>query len=169
MTDIFYQCFLKHCSDLVLLETLKKNLKKVIWCNPPSHYITNMSKQALVKSTLKLMTKHFPNNSKCNNIFKLNILYLSYCCTTNFGNIFKQYNYSVLNKANGNNNHKCHCRLKLGCPLNCECFTQHMENKAVSAPCNSSFINFKTSVDLKQYSNHMKFFRNHSWINEIGT
>ena len=101
----------------------KKILKKVIWCNPPSHYITNMSKQALVKSTSKLMTKHFPNNSKCNKIFKLNVLYFSYCCTTNFGNIFKQYNYSVLNKANGSNNRKCHCRLKLGCPLNCECFT----------------------------------------------
>ena len=101
----------------------KKFLKKVIWCNPPSHYITNMSKQALVKSTSKLMTKHFPNNSKCNKIFKLNVLCFSYCCTTNFGNIFKQYNYSVLNKANGSNNRKCHCRLKLGCPLNCECFT----------------------------------------------
>ena len=53
-----------------------------------------------------------------NTMFSLNTLKLSYCCTTNVGNIIKQHNSKVLSKANDNINHKCNCRSKPNCPLN---------------------------------------------------
>ena len=53
-----------------------------------------------------------------NTMFSLNTLKLSYCCTTNVGDIIKQRNSKVLSKANDNINHKCNCRSKPNCPLN---------------------------------------------------
>ena len=58
--------------------------RKVIWFNPP--YSQNV-KTNIGKLFIKLVRKHFPNNSKYHEICNLNTLKLSYCCTTNFGNI----------------------------------------------------------------------------------
>ena len=71
------------------------------------------------KLFIKLVRKHFPNN-KYHKMFNLNSLKLSYCCTTNVGNIIKQHNSKVLSKANENNNRKCNRRSKPNCPLNGE-------------------------------------------------
>ena len=49
---------------------------------------------------------------------------LSYCCTTNLGNIIKQHNSKVLIKKNENNNSKCNCRSTPNCPLNGEYLNQ---------------------------------------------
>ena len=58
--------------------------RKVIWFNPP--YSQNV-KTNIGKLFIKLVRKHFLNNSKYHEICNLNTLKLSYCCTTNFGNI----------------------------------------------------------------------------------
>ena len=60
--------------------------RKVIWFNPP--YSQNV-KTNIGKLFIKLMRKHFRKNSKYHKIFNLNTLKLSYCCTTNVGNIIK--------------------------------------------------------------------------------
>ena len=78
--------------------------RKVIWCNSP--YRQNV-KTNIGKFFIKLVRKHFLKNSKYHKIFNLNTLKLSYCCTTNVGNIIKQHNSKVLNKTNGNINRKC--------------------------------------------------------------
>ena len=58
--------------------------RKVTWFNPP--YSQNV-KTNIGKLFIKLVRKHFLNNSKYHEICNLNTLKLSYCCTTNFGNI----------------------------------------------------------------------------------
>ena len=58
--------------------------RKVTWFNPP--YSQNV-KTNIGKLYIKLVRKHFLNNSKYHEICNLNTLKLSYCCTTNFGNI----------------------------------------------------------------------------------
>ena len=58
--------------------------RKVTWFNPP--YSQNV-KTNIGKLFIKLVRKHFVNNSKYHEICNLNTLKLSYCCTTNFGNI----------------------------------------------------------------------------------
>ena len=83
--------------------------RKVIWLNLP--YSQNM-KTNIGKLSLRLVRKHFPKNSKCHENFNLNTLKLSYCCTTNVGNIIKQHNSKVLSKTNDSNNRKCNCRSK---------------------------------------------------------
>ena len=88
--------------------------------NPP--YSENL-KTNIGKLFIKLVRKDFPKNNKYHKIFNLNTLKLSYCCTSNVGNI-KQYNSKVLSKTNDNNNWKCNCRSKPNCPLNGECLTQ---------------------------------------------
>ena len=83
--------------------------RKVIWFNPP--YSQNV-KTNIGKLFIKLMRKHFRKNSKYHKIFNLNTLKLSYCLTTNVGNIIKQHNSKVLIKTNDNINRKCNCRSK---------------------------------------------------------
>ena len=74
---------------------------------------------------IKLVGKHFHKNNKYHKIFNLITLKLSYCCTTNVGNIIKQHNSKVLSKTNDSNNYKCNCRSKsFNGELNGECLTQ---------------------------------------------
>ena len=94
---------------------------------------------------MKLVKKYFPKNNKCYKIFNLNTLKLSYCCTTNVGNIIRQHNSKVLSKTNDNSNCKYNCRSKCNCPLNGECVTQCLVYKATSATSNNNFFYYRTS------------------------
>ena len=60
--------------------------RKVIWFNLA--YGQNV-KITIGKLFIKLVRKHFPKNNKYHKIFILSTLKLSYCCTTNVGNIIK--------------------------------------------------------------------------------
>ena len=117
---------------------------------------------------IKLVRKHFPKNNKCHEIFNLNNLKLSYCCTTNIGDIIKQYNSKVLSKTNHNNNRKCNCRSKPNRPLNGECLTQCLVYTASSITSSNSFVYYGTSEgEFKtQYNNHTKSFRHRECMNE---
>ena len=139
--------------------------RKVIWFNPP--YSQNV-KTNIGKLFVKLVRKHFPKNKKHHKIFNLNTLKLSYCCTTNIGNIIKQHNSKVLSKTDDNNNRKCNCRSKPNCSLNGECLTQSLVYKATSTTSSNSFANYGTSEgEFKtQYNNHTKSFRYRECMNE---
>ena len=50
------------------------------------------------KLFINLARKLFPKNNKYHKIFNINTLKLSFCCTTNAGNIIKQHNSKVLRK-----------------------------------------------------------------------
>ena len=132
--------------------------RKIIWFNSP--YSQN-EKTNMGKLFIKLVRKHFPKNSKYHKIFNLNTLKLSYCCTTNVGNIIKQHNSKVLNKTNDNINLKCNCRSKPNCPLNGECLTQCLVYKATSTTSSNSFVYYGTSEGefKSRYKNHSKSFR----------
>ena len=60
--------------------------RKVTWFNPP--YSQNV-KTNIGKLFIKPVRKHFHKGNKYRKIFNLNTLKLSYCCTTNVGNIIK--------------------------------------------------------------------------------
>ena len=132
--------------------------RKVIWFNPP--YSQNV-KTNIGKLFIKFVRKHFPNNSKYHKIFNLNTLKLSYCHTTNVGNIIKQHNSKVLDKTNDNINHN-------HCPLNGECLTQCLVYKATSATSSNNFAYYGTSEgEFKSgYNNHTKSFRYRECMNE---
>ena len=139
--------------------------RKVIWFKPP--YSLNV-KTNIGKLFIKLVRKHFPKNNKYHKIFNLNTLKLSYCCTTNVGNIIKPHNSKVLSKTNDNKNSKCNCRSKPNCPLNGECLTQCLIYKATSTTSSSSFAYYGTSEgEFKTgYNNHTKSFRHRECMNE---
>ena len=122
--------------------------RKVIWFNPP--YSQNV-KTIIGKLFIKLVRKHFPNYNKYHKIFNLNTLKLSYCCTTNVGNIIKQHNSKVLSKTNDKNNRRCNFRSKPNCPSNGECLTQCLVYEATSTTSNNSLITMEL---LKGSSKH---------------
>ena len=139
--------------------------RTVIWFNPP--YSQNV-KTNIGKLFIKLVRKHFPKNSKYHKIFNLNTLKLSYCCTTNVGNIIKQHNSKVLSKTYDNNNRKCNCKSKPNYPLNGECLTQNLVYKATSTTSSSNFVYYGTSKEefKTRHNNHTKSFRHRECMNE---
>ena len=78
--------------------------KTFIWFNPPhcQNVDTNIGKWFI-----KLVRKHLHKNNKYHKIFNLNTLKLSYCYTTNAGNIIKKHNSKVLKKTNDYSKRKC--------------------------------------------------------------
>ena len=92
---------------------------------------------------------------------------LSYCCTTNVGNIIKQHDSKRLSKTN-DNKHKCNCRSKPNCPLNGECLTQCLVYKATSTTSSNIFAYYGISEgEFKtRYNNHSKSFRQRECMNE---
>ena len=124
-------------------------------------------KKNIGKLFIKLVREHFPKKSKYHKIFNLNTLKLSYCCTTNVGNI-KQHNSKVLSKTNDNINRKCNCQSTPNCPLNGECLTQCLVYKATSTTSSNSFAYYGTSEGefKSRYNNHTKSFRHGECMNE---
>lgn len=82
--------------------------------NPP--YIQK-GKTNNIKLFIKFVRKCFIKYSKHRKIFSLNIFKLSYCFTTNVGNITKRYNAEVGKKINYNNR-QWNCWSKPNCSLN---------------------------------------------------
>ena len=125
-------------------------------------------KRNIGKLFIKLSRKHFLKNSKYHQIFNLNTLKLSYCCTTNVGNIMKQHNTKVLNKTNDNINHKCNCKSKPNCTLNGECLTQCLVYKTTSTTSRNSFNYYGTSEGefKSRYNNRTKSSRHCECMNE---
>ena len=126
VVNIFDQC-------IAIIEIVKT--KQVKWLNPP--YRQNV-KTNINKLFIKLVRSKFLKNNKFHKIFSLNLLKISYCCTTNAGNIIKQHNSKVLSKTNDNKIRKCNCRSKPNCPWNGECLNQCLVYKATSATCSNS-------------------------------
>ena len=126
VVNIFDQC-------IAIIEIVKT--KQVKWLNPP--YRQNV-KTNINKLFIKLVRSKFLKNNKSHKIFSLNLLKISYCCTTSAGNIIKQHNSKVLSKTNDNNIRKCNCRSKPNCPWNGECLNQCLVYKATSATCSNS-------------------------------
>ena len=120
------------------------------------------------KLFIMLVRKHFSKNNEYHTIFNLNTLKLSYCFSTNVGNIIKQHNSKVLSKTTDSNNHKCNCRSKPNCPLNGECLTQSLVSKATSSTSNKNFVYYGTSEgEFKtRYNNHTKSFTHRECMNE---
>ena len=137
---------------------------RIIWFNPP--YSQN-EKTNIGKLFIKLVRNYILRNNKYKKIFNLITLKLSYCCTSNVGNIIKQRNSKVLSKTNDNNNRKCNCRSKPNCPLNGECLTQCLVYKATSTTSSNSFVYYGTSEGefKSRYNNHTKSFRNRECMN----
>ena len=87
-------------------QSVRRNRNRsVIWFNPSC---SQNVKANIGKLFIKLVRKHFPKNSKYHNIFNLNTLKLSYCCTTNVGNIIIQHNSKVATNVIPDQNRTAH-------------------------------------------------------------
>ena len=159
--DIFYQCLI-----IAVLKTLEEIETGKLYGS--IHHIAKMRKQIFVNCSSSLWGNTSPKNNRYHKIFNLNTFKLSYCCTTNVGNIIKQHNSKVLSKTNDNNNRKCNCRSKPNRPLNGECLTQYLVYKAASTTSRNSFVYYGTSEgEFKiRYNNHTKSFRHRECMNE---
>ena len=97
-----------------------------------------------------------------------NILKLSYCCTSNLGNIIKQDNSKILKGTPAPQLQQCNCRIKQNCPLNGRCLTSCIVYTATVT------TNFDTHTyyglcegEFKsRYYNHTKSFRSRKYENE---
>ena len=101
--------------------------RKIIWFNPP--YNRNV-KTNIGKLFLKLLKKHFTRDHKYFKIFNINTIKISYCCTSNIGNLIKQHNSNVLMKGEVNDERPCNCRVKENCPLNGNCLAKNVVYEA---------------------------------------
>ena len=146
-------------------QNARRNRKrKVIWFNPPH---SQNVKTNIGNLFIRLVRKHFPKNSKYHKIFNPSTLKLSYCCTTNVGNIIKQLNSKCWTKHD-NIHRKCNCRSKPNYPLNGECLAQCLIYKATSETSSNRLIYYGTSEGefKSRCNNHTKFFRHRECINE---
>ena len=83
--------------------------EKIIWFNPP---FNNSVKTNVGRKFLGLVKKNFPRNHRYHQIFNRNTLKLSYCCTSNLGNIIKQHNSQILKRTPAPQLQQCNCRTK---------------------------------------------------------
>ena len=120
----------------VLIIAILKRLKEI----ETERSNTQNVKTNISKVFIKLVKKHFLKSNKYNQLFNLNTLRPSYCCTTNVGNIIKQHNCKVLSKTNDNNNRKCNWKSKPNFPLSGGCLAECLEYKVVSTTSNNIFV-----------------------------
>ena len=87
----------------------KNRGRKIIWFNRP---FNNSVKTNVGRKFLGLVKKNFPRNHRYHQIFNRNTLKLSYCCTSNLGNIIKQHNSKILKGTPAPQLQQCNCRTK---------------------------------------------------------
>ena len=131
--------------------------RKIIWFNPP---FNNSVKTNVGRKFLGLVKKNFPRNHRYHQIFNRNTLKLSYCCTSNLGNIIKQHNSKILKGTPAPQLQQCNCRTKQNCPLNGRCLTNCIVYKA-TVTTNSdthTYYGLCEGEFKSRYYNHTKSF-----------
>ena len=131
--------------------------RNITWFNPP---FNKNVKTKVGESFLKLVDKHFGNNSKLNKIFNRNTLKVSYSCMNNMDQIIKAHNNKITSPSETPDN-PCNCKNKQSCPLNGACQATNIVYKAEVID-NKDPTNKKTYIGISQptfkerLSNHKK-------------
>ena len=109
--------------------------RKVIFFNPP---FCQSVKTNIGKLFLKLIEKHFKDNTKLNRIINKNNCKISYSCMPNIKSIIQKHNKRTMNTHNktpANNTEPdetklCNCRKSNECPLENKCQVKNVIYKA---------------------------------------
>ena len=140
----------------------KNRKRKIIWFNPPYNaaITTNFG-----KTFLNLISKHFPKTCKLNKIINRNTIKLSYCCTSNMGNIIKSHNNKILKAATKENEEaSCNCNKtnKPKCPLKGNCQANNIIYEATVNTSNQSvnYIGSTANTFKIRYASHKSSFKN---------
>ena len=117
----------------------KRNRKrKITWFNP---LFGKSVKTNIGKNFLKIINKHFGENSKLKKYSNKNNLKLSYSCMTNIETIIKNHNKKLINNNKITKDESCNCRKKQTCPLEGgECRAENVIYQATIKTDNSSKI-----------------------------
>ena len=146
------------------LHAPKSNNRKrnIIWYNPPYNaaITTNFG-----RTFLSLISKHFPRTCKLYKILNRNTIKLSYCCTSNMGNIIKSHNNKILKATTKENEEpSCNCNKtnKPKCPLKGHC---QATNIIYEATVNTSkqtvnYIGSTANTFKIRFTNHKASFKN---------
>ena len=144
-------------------DSKRKRQRKVIWFNPP--YSRNI-KTNVGYNFLRLVDERFPKGSTLHKIFNRNNLKVSYSCMQNVATIISQHNNKVRrnqqqDRSDRGETRKCNCRIKDQCPLEGECLTDNVVDKAVVTSGNDRKIyTGLTANSFKQrYYNHQQSMR----------
>ena len=140
----------------------KKNRQRnVIWFNPPfsKNVQTNVG-----HTFLRLISKHFPKNTKLHKIFNKNTIKVSYSCMENMACIVKAHNKQITRKDQEKPKQSCNCRKKDQCPLQGNCLaTNIIYNAEITATSNQRnpklYIGLTENTFKQRYNNHMNSFR----------
>ena len=118
---------------------------------------------------LKLIAKHFPENSRLHKIFNKNAVKVSYSCMPNLANIIKAHNNEVSKDTSTRTQKPCNCRKKDLCPLNGECqsnniiYNAEVENMRRNEK--KVYIGLTEHAFKQRYSNHMQSIRHEKYGN----
>ena len=143
----------------------KRNRKrKIIWFNSP---FFKSVKTNIGKIFLQLLSKHFPKNHKMHKIFNRNTVKISYSCMKNIDSIISAHNRNILNSIVQSSG--CNCRVKSSYPLNGECLTPKIINRAnVSNDENSKrkcYFGLADKPFKERYRNHTRDFKHEKYEN----
>ena len=133
----------------------KRNRKrKIIWFNPP--YCKSV-KTNIGKKFLKIINKHFGENSKLKKYLNKNNIKLSYSCMPNMETVIKNHNKKLTNNNKKNKDESCNCRKKQKCPLEGgECRAENVIYQATIKTENSSkiYIGLSSNQLKKRIATH---------------
>ena len=155
-----------HYRDEQPKKSKRNRQRNIIWFNPP--FSKNVSTNVGQKF-LKLIAKHFPENSRLHKIFNKNTVKVSYSCMPNLANIIKAHNNEVSMDTSTSTQKPCNCRKKDLCPLNGECqsnniiYNAEVENMRRNEK--KVYIGLTEHAFKQRYSNHMQSIRHEKYGN----
>ena len=153
------------------IRSKRNRLRKITWFNPP--YSKNI-KTRIGQKFLRLINKHFPEDSKLHKIFNWSTVKISYSCMPNIGTIIKRHNARVCGAGHADNQtRRCNCRKPDQCPLNGECLASSIVYKAIvrsdDATTNKVYIGSTETPFKQRFANHTMSFRRGKVHKQYGT
>ena len=142
--------------------------RKITWFNPP---FSRNVKTNVAQKFLKLVDKHFPQNSKLSKIFNRNTLKVSYSCMPNVATIIKRHNARVCADAKiASKPKQCNCRQPGQCPLKGECLTSSIVYRATVTTSETAmprhYIGSTETTFKQRFNNHKASFKHADKANQ---
>ena len=141
----------------------KQRRRNVIWYNPP---YSKSVKTNIGGTFLRLIRKHFPDDSPLHKLFNKNTVKVSYSCTSNMASHINRHNASILQPAKPTE--PCNCRAIESCPLKGECKAADLVYEATvqsTTGVTKSYIGSTATAFKTRYANHQSSMRHEKYAN----
>ena len=124
--------------------------------NPP---YSKSVKSNIGGTFLRLIRKHFPDDSSLHKLFNKNTVKVSYSCTSNMASHINRHSASILQLAKPTE--PCNCRAIESCPLKGECKATVQTTTSVT----KSYIGSTATAFKTHYANHQSSMRHEKHAN----